>query len=450
MFGNGCRKRLIRRVYATARTRPGYSELMHPTTSTGLLRLSAGLSSNPDALQAAEKVVAQCAAGLGTGSTDLAILAISAHHVQRAEAIASFIRRELRVDCLIGISAESVIGGRTELERAPGISLLAARLPGVSIVPFTGDDLTPFDESPEGLARLGRGFGADESLRAMFLFVDPFSVPIMGLLPSLCRARAHGSVGMIMGGMASAASSPGGNVLMLDDAVHRSGLIGVSLRGPVRVDPVVSQGCRGIGPTLVVTGAKKNVILTLGGRKALEIVRELIEELPEDDRKLLERGLFMGRVINEYKDRFGRDDFLIRNVVGVDEASSAIAVSDFVRVGQTIRFHLRDAKTADEDLALLLDGQQLRDPPLGAFLITCNGRGTRLFDRPGHDAGAVVRAFSQPPPGEDMAKAGQEIDPEGPALPLAGFFAAGEIGPVGKDSYLHGQTACVALFRSER
>jgi small ligand-binding sensory domain FIST len=424
--------------------------MMHPTTTTGLLRLAAGLSSNSDAASAAEQVVSQCAAGLGTGSTDLAVMSISPHHVPQAELILGIVRRELRADCVLGVSAESVIGGRTELERAPGVSLLAARLPGVSLVPFTGDDLVPFDESPEGLGRLGRGFGADEDLRATFLFVDPFSVPIMGLLPSMCRARAHHRAGMIMGGLASAATSPGGNVLLLDDGVQRSGLVGVSLRGSVRVDPVVSQGCRGIGPTFVVTAAKKNIVLGLGGRKALDVVRELVEELPEDDRGLLEKGLFIGRVINEYKDRFGRDDFLIRNVVGVDENNGAIAVSDFVRVGQTVRFHLRDAKTADEDLALLLDAQQLYEPPLGGLLITCNGRGTRLFDRPHHDASAVARAFAPPPPGENMAKAGKEIDADGPSLPLAGFFAAGEIGPVGQDSYLHGQTACLALFRGPR
>jgi small ligand-binding sensory domain FIST len=423
---------------------------MHPTTTTGLLRLASGVSSKTDPAQAAEQVAGQCAEGLGAGSTDLAILAFSAHHIQHADAIAATIRRELRVDCLVGVSAESVIGGRMELERVPGVSLLAARLPGISILPFTGDDLVPFDESPEGLGRLGRGFGVEEDLRATILFADPFSVPIMGLLPSMCRARAHGKVGVIMGGLASAATAPGGNALVLDEAVHRSGVVGVSIRGPIRVDAVVSQGCRAVGPALVVTRAKKNIILALGGRQALDVVREIVEELPEDDRKLLEKGLFIGRVVNEYKDRFGRDDFLIRNVVGVDENNNAIAVSDFVRVGQTVRFHLRDARTADEDLALLLDAQQLRDPPLGGLLISCNGRGTRLFDRPHHDAASVARAFARPPAGEELAKAGEEIDPDGPTLPLAGFFAAGEIGPVGSGSYLHGQAACLALFRSPR
>lgn len=425
---------------------------MLPGTSTGLYRLAAGVSGNPDSAKAAERACAQCAEGLGSGTVDLAMLFVSAHHVESMGAIAAVVRRELRVDCLVGVSGEGIVGGRAELERAPGVSVLAARLPGVSVVPFTGDDLAPFDESPEGLAKLGRGFGADSELRAAFVFADPFSVPIMGLLPAMNRARAEGgSQGAIIGGLASAAAKAGGNALVLDDAVYRSGLVGLSLRGPVRVDTVVSQGCRGFGPNLVVTKAKKNAILELSGRPALHVVRDTVESLPEEDKKLLEKGLFVGRVINEYKERFGRDDFLIRNVVGVDDNHNAIYVSDFLRVGQTIRFHMRDAKTADEDLAMLLDAQQLRDPPLGGLLISCNGRGTRLFETPGHDAEAIARAFAPGRGGEELAKGGKEIDPGlGTMLPVAGFHAGGEIGPVGGESYLHGHTACLALFRTPR
>jgi small ligand-binding sensory domain FIST len=292
--------------------------------------------------------------------------------------------------------------------------------------------------------------GADELLRGTFLFADPFSVPMMSLLPIVNRARAAGRIGTIVGGLASGATSPGGNALGLDGNVSRSGLVGVSLRGPVRVDAMVSQGCRGFGPTLVITKAKKNLIFELGGRRALDMVREAVEELPDEDKRLLERGLFIGRVVNEYKDRFGRDDFLIRNVLGVDENQGAIAVNELVRVGQTVRLHVRDPRTADEDLAMLLDAQQLRAPPLGGVLITCNGRGSRLFDRPHHDASAVVRAFAPGIGGEAKAKVGREIDPDVPVLPLAGFFAAGEIGPVGDQSYLHGQAAVLTLFRNEK
>lgn len=423
---------------------------MSPSTSTGLVKLASGVSTLEDSLEAVSQVCGQCAAALGDGTTHLAMLFLTAPHVGRAEEMARAIRKELQVECLLGVSAESVVGGRLEVERGPGVSILAARLPGVSLVPFATDEVLPYDErTGEGMAKLARGFGADEALRASFLFADPFSVPVSGLVSAMNRARAHGRTGSIIGGLASASPRANGNVLILDDSVYRAGLVGVSLRGPVRVDTVVSQGCRAVGPTYIITAARKNIILTLGGHPALQVVRELLDSIPGPDRELAKQGLFIGRVIDEYKDRFGRGDYLIRNVVGAEESNQAIAVAEVMRVGQTVRFHVRDAKTADEDLALLLDAQQLREPPVGGLLITCNSRGTRLFDKPNHDASAIARAFAPAAPGSEMSRGGASIDPAAPSLPLAGFFAAGEIGPVGEQSYLHGHTACLALFRQE-
>jgi small ligand-binding sensory domain FIST len=419
-------------------------------TSSSLVRIAAAVSGNPQHRRALEQVCAQISAGLDAQAPDLAIVFASRHHLDNLERISEQIRGELKPGCLLGVTGESIIGGRMELERTPGISILAARMPGVSMHPCTGRDLFPFEESPEGLAKLGRGFGADSDLRAAIVFADPFSIPVGGLLPAMNRARAYGQVGAIVGGMASGGSSPGLNGLILDDRVYRAGLVGVSIRGPVRIDTVVSQGCRGIGNNWIITKARKNVILQLGGRPALQVVREMVEELPEDDKTLLEKGLFLGLVINEYKDRFGRDDFLIRNVVGVDEYHDAVAINAIVRTGQTVRFHLRDAKTADEDLGLLLDAQQLREPPLGAMLVSCNSRGSRLFQRPHHDAAMVTRAFSSAPAGEELARGGEPITAQPPSLPLAGFFSNGEIGPVASESYLHAHSACLTLFRSPK
>nr|HRJ50769.1 FIST C-terminal domain-containing protein [Phycisphaerales bacterium] len=216
----------------------------------------------------------------------------------------------------------------------------------------------------------------------------------------------------------------------------------------VRVDTVVSQGCAPFGTTMLVTKARGNIIFQLGGRPALQAVQEAIESLDDQRRPLLEQGLYVGRVISEYKERFGRDDFLIRNVMGADQNSGAIAVGDMIRVGQTIQLHVRDANTAHEDLELLLDAQKLHEKPHGAVLITCNGRGSRLFSAPHHDASSLARAFQGPVSGEHKAKPGVEIDSSSRQVPIAGFFAAGEIGPLGMESHLHGQTACAALFRS--
>jgi len=201
--------------------------------------------------------------------------------------------------------------------------------------------------------------------------------------------------------------------------------------GPVRIRHVVSQGCRPIGRPFIVTKAQDNVLLELGGRPAFDQLREVYQQLAPADQQLVQRGLHVGQVINEYQEQFDRGDFLVRNVQGIDSARGSIAIGDFVRVGQTVQFHIRDAATADEDLEALLSAaaEQSSGPTAGALVFTCNGRGTRLFPEPHHDAQAVARRW--------------------PGLPTAGFFAQGEIGPIGGKNFLHGFTASIALFEGE-
>lgn len=416
--------------------------------SSSAHRFALGCSVHADAATGAKRACQQAGEALGAEEPDLAILFYSPHHVELTEVVATIARASLRPRCLIGVSCEGVIAGRAELEGAAAVAVLAARMPGVSFTPFAGPSLFPVDDSPAGLERLGRAVGAEEGLRGVLLFGDPFTVPAIKLLPALNRAvRELAPRPAIVGGMASASREPGGNTLILDGKVYRSGLVGVGISGQVKIDALVSQGCVGIGPNMVITRARGNTILELAGRPALEAMQETLEELPHERREQLRSGLFFGRVVNEYKEHFGRGDYLIRPVVNADEATGSVAVADLVRVGQTVRLHLRDRATAQEDLALLMDAQALYEPPAGCLLISCNGRGTRLFDRPNVDAATVARAFDAPESGADKAKGGLSIEPGAPSLPLAGFHAAGEIGPIGGECYIHGQSACVVMFR---
>lgn len=452
--------------------------------------MAAGLSGHLGAVQAAEQAAERCSEGLLGTRPDVVFCFLSIHHAEAAQSIVAAIERRLNPSCLVGVSAEAVLGGEVELEGTPGVSLFAASLPGVTIRPFTTESLPNVREGLDGeidlfSVRDAAGLGASASsglrYRGTFLFIDPFSVPVNTLLPSLARARTlpdplmsvgitpppvHPAVGPgplppILGGMASGAQKPGENVLILNDRVLRGGGVGVSLLSRehgVRIDSLVSQGCRPIGPTYIVTGVRGQLVTGLGGKPAIDALTGLLDSLnPVEREQVQKRGLFLGRAINEYKQRFGRDDFLIRNIFGVDQTNQAIAVMDLLKVGQTVRFHMRDRATATEDLALLLDAQQLRERPLGTLLFTCNGRGVKLFDEPHHDARQVTRAFSIAPAGEEAAKMGFPVraskvpGAESP-VPLAGFFAAGEIGPVGggEQVFVHGQTACLALFRQGR
>jgi small ligand-binding sensory domain FIST len=120
--------------------------------------------------------------------------------------------------------------------------------------------------------------------------------------------------------------------------------------------------------------------------------------------------------------------FLIRTLMGIS-LEGVLAVGARLRPGQMIQFHIRDGRTSSEDIHLMLsryhseNGQQAR----GALLFSCLGRGEQLYGVPDHDLNCIQRYL-------------------GP-IPVGGFFCNGEIGPVGSETYLHGFTSVVGLFR---
>jgi small ligand-binding sensory domain FIST len=379
------------------------------------MRCASALSTARDSDAALRSVLGRVAEGLGGEPGDLALAFASSHHAEALGRLAAEARARGLGRHVLACTGESVVGEDREVERAPAVSLWAIALPGARLRPvrltFGGERL---DGWPDDLG------GPGDAGRTLLLLGDPFTFPADRLLKEL-NASMPGL--RVVGGMASAGNAPGQNRLALDDEVFDDGAVGLLVEGPA-VRTVVSQGCRPIGRPMIVTKAEGNLIRELGRRPALEVLRETFEALGPDEQALVRQGLHVGRVINEYQDAFRRGDFLVRNVMGADE-SGGIAITDHVRVGQTVQFHVRDAATADEDLRTLL-GEAGGRRAAGALLFSCNGRGTRLFPEPGHDVGAIRAAL-------------------GP-IPVAGFFAMGEIGPIGGQNFLHGFTASVALF----
>lgn len=422
----------------------------HVSSATDLIVRSA-LSANIDAMLAAEQVCEHILTdhgdanepGMRPKDVDLALVFVGGDHATQASRIYELVQEQLSPGAMLGVTAQSVIGDDVELENVPGVSVLCASLPGTQLQGFTYRQLPHATSSDRDAMRaLAEEIGAAEDSRAVLFFGDPFSVPVgpmvdaVSSLPDVVPGLRRLPV---VGGMASAGKVPGQNIITLNDNAMRTGGAGVMIKGNLTLDTLVSQGCRPIGQPMVVTEAKRNVVQGLGGRPAMQVIRDMVDELSQEDRALVSGGLFIGRVVNEYKDRFGRGDFLIRAVLGVDQGSGAIAVGDSLRVGQTVQFHLRDATTAREDLELLLEAQQLLGPAAGGLLCTCSGRGRRMFSSANHDASLISRQL------------GAQADPMGAKpMPMGGFFAAGEIGPIGDRSFVHGHTASLALFRPLR
>ncbi len=396
---------------------------------------------------AAEQVVSQITDQIGP-RPDLVTLFIGGPLAKNARTIAQTVRDNTSAKCILAVTAAGVLGGVLEFENRAGVSALAARLPGVTVTPLTNDDFNAIADAKEDAPAALAQRAPDPA--ALFVVADPFSVPLNGVIPTIGRAlhNSRSAPPALFGGVASAAEKPGQNTIVLDDHADNQGIYGVALSGPIRCDLTVSQGCRPVGENIVVTKARGNLLLELAGRPALEVLRSQIATLSEKDRKLLAGGLFIGRVIDEYKQHLGRGDYLIRNVLGADEQSGGVAVADIIPPGRTVRLHLRDADTAREDLALLLDAQTIHGPPEGAILVTCAARGERFFGKQNLDTVAIQRAFLPAEAGHEAAKSGESIDPLRFGIPLAGFFASGEIGPVGNHTFVHGYTACLACFRN--
>jgi small ligand-binding sensory domain FIST len=378
-------------------------------------RFASALSRHPVASHAVGETAGTVLEALEADDPDLVLCFASPHFAGAFDDMTHALRNLLSPRVLLGMTVVAVIGAGHEVEEGPGFSLFAARLPDAHLTALHLD----LEPTPDGDAVVGwRDLDEHTGDQTLVLLADPFSFPVDGLLRRLNDDRPDLAV---IGGMASAARAPGGNRLVVDDTVVDRGAVGVVLSG-AGIHTVVSQGCRPIGNPYVVTESDQHLVGALAGRPALERLRELAERSTDEERALLQQGLHLGVVVDEHRADFRRGDFLVRNLVGGDRETGAIAVGDQIPVGRTVQFHVRDAAAADEDLRALLADEHAE----AALLFTCNGRGQQLFGVPDHDAGVVDRLL-------------------GP-LPVAGALCAGEIGPVGGRNFVHGFTATLALF----
>lgn len=391
------------------------------TTPSSTLRFASALTRQRTAQAAADELVRAIREQLGSAPINVAFLFISIQHADQADALAQALRKALDPATFVGCTGEGVIATGQELETGPAASLWAAHLPGVVAQPLRLSFSSVHDQFS---LRHWPEIDADgDTPSSMLLFADPFSTPMQDVLAVL-EERYPGT--RALGGLAGGGQDLGENRLFLDGEVYTDGLVGVSLSGHLAVHSVISQGCRPIGERFIVTKSEHNVIHELGGRPALQCLQMVFGQLSSEERSQAQRALHIGIAMDEQRSHFTRGDFLIRNLLGADQQTEAIVIGDVVQEGQTVQFQVRDAQSADEDLRVLLAASHPGALPRGALLFSCCGRGKGLFGIPNHDAALL---------GEQLG-----------AIPVAGFFAQGEVGPVGGRNFLHGYTASIAIF----
>jgi small ligand-binding sensory domain FIST len=383
------------------------------------MKAGAALVLTDDPRQAAREAVEQARAALGEEPPAFAVLFASQHFHVSAQVLLAAVSEQLGSLPLIGCVAESVAGGPVEAESEAAVSLWLAAGAG-PVETFAME----FVRTSSGGAFGGYRFEPDRS-GVCLLISDPFTFPAEYLLTHLNENARRTQV---MGGMASGGLGAQRSRLFLDGKVLTEGAVGAYLPD-ARIHPLVSQGCRPIGDPFTVTAAEGNLVQELGGQPAMNRLQDLAASLSAEDRELLAQGVQVGIVIDEYGGERRQGDFLIRGILGAQPETGAIAVGDEVDVGQTLQFHVRDADSADQELRRLLE-QETKElggqRAAGALLFTCNGRGVRLFPEPNHDTGLIAEILG--------------------GIPVAGFFCAGELGPVSGRNYLHTFTASIALF----
>jgi len=330
-----------------------------------------------------------------------------------------------QIPLLLGCSSNSLIAGDREIEEGAGISLGLYSLPGATLkaVHFSQEQLEAAENPEDWVQETGV---QPSECNGWLTFVDPFNIDSEGWLRSWSEAYPSAPV---LGGLAAGDFSERSTQVYLNGEVFDEGGVAVAVGGDVELASVISQGCTPIGETWTLTHVNQNIIQQIGNRPAYEVLAETVQGLSDEEQKAARGNLLIGLVVNEYLEDFHRGDFLIRNLLGADSQSGAIAVGALPRPGQTIQFQRRDAEAANEDMSELLTraSKQLADKTvLGACLCSCNGRGLGLFGQPNHDATMVQ----------------ERLGPMG----LAGFFCSGEIGPIGKRNFLHGFTASLAVF----
>ncbi|HEU0165602.1 MAG TPA: FIST N-terminal domain-containing protein, partial [Thermomicrobiales bacterium] len=326
---------------------------------------------------------------------------------------------------VIGCSGIGVAGNGLELEHRPALSLMAFWLPGAKIRPVRihQENLSLLSD-PELWTSLSGVEPAD--VTSWVVLGDPFRHDVQILLDGLSDLYPGIPV---VGGLTSSPRDDRRGWVFLDDRVYDEGGIALAIGGPYRIEPICSHGCDPIGETWTVTGAEKNVLLTISGRPALDVMNDTLKSVPSEKRAAAIENLVVGFAADEYRDEFHRGDYLVRGVIGVDEARGSITVGGKPRCGQTVQFHIRDSEVADIDLEqALTDARALLagSRPVAGLLFACTARGSALFGSSHHDARALQLAF--------------------PLMPAAGTVVCAEIAPAGRRIGIHGLTATIGLL----
>ncbi len=384
-----------------------------------------GLSGEPETLQAIEEVTGRAMSRLDGRPADWAVIFATVHHFSKFREMLETVSERTGTEDIVGCSGYGVLTEEGEIEEAPGMALLAVSSPSLKALPFI--------ERPMHSR-------AENAALAVAARIQPHvsGNAVLLLLPDTYHMHPHAffdglETGLgpvpLLGGGASEDGSHGRTYQFYRDRVESNAVVGMLMTGTASINMRMTQACRPVGEPLIVTRAEKNIIHEIGGRPAFEVFEEVAgEDLMEDIREAV-TAVFVGLPMEPDQDQIARGQYLVRNIMGVDPDSGAIAIGDEVRTGQILTFTLREPVGAREDLMRMSNELQADRPPVAfGMYFNCMARGRGLYGEDGVDSSALRSTLQ--------------------GVPFAGFFTGSEIAPIHGKTYLH-QYSGVLLLVSE-
>jgi small ligand-binding sensory domain FIST len=388
-----------------------------------MLVAGAGAAVHTDGFTAAGLAAhrALVSSGSKTGNTVL-VFAGSRHDDDDYAGVLSAVARTIPNATIIGCSATGVLTSAEELENASAVAVLV--LAGDPQMPRPLFHQGVRDDSRTAGAQVGRdalaALNGDARGAALAVLIDPGELDAADFVTGIAEAAPD----LLITGAGASGGAKGSRVFM-NGAAHADAC--VALVFPAAMHPTfgMTQGCQGLTEPMTITAADGNLILEIEGRSPIEVLEQALAE-PRN------RGLgqITGHLLAGIGDivSAGRSDYVVRPFAVAEAETRALAVAEPVRAGQTIRFTLRDAIGARDDMKAMLDEQaeeRGEDAPRFGVYFNCAGRGSALYGKPGLDPELIRRRFG--------------------ALPVIGIESSFEIAPACGQPRIHMFTGVLLL-----
>ena len=386
-----------------------------------MIHVGVGHSHDLSTAEAAEHATRLAMGNAGIAKADIAIVFATINYQTEYEQLYQAVHANSSCEELVGCTGMSVLTSAGEFEEEPTLAVMVLRGERLSAVSFTakGTESEVGKQIQESIQTELR----EGSL--LVIFPDIRAVNPAELIKHI------GSDGASLPVVGAAVSGDGTGAEMYHwqgTKATEGGVAGLLLSGNFSTEIGVAQGCQPIGKPREVTKADGRVIFELDGEPALENFKGALQLLTQDDIRRSGGTVFVGIAMDHTNENPTRGDFLIRNLVGINEQHAAIAISEEVKEGQLIQFHLRNPLAATEEIQVIIAqlAEKTREqPPAFGLYFNCLGRGKGLYGAANHDISVIQEKF--------------------PGLPVIGFFGNSEFAPIGGRNFAHAYTGVFVL-----